>query len=69
MRKRLLEVLDDPSSPLLPLINVAKVREIADSAAASSHLPWFGQLMSGPQLFAYLVQVDTWLRTYKIAIR
>ncbi|REJ18673.1 MAG: asparagine synthase (glutamine-hydrolyzing) [Paenibacillaceae bacterium] len=69
VRKRLIDVLNDPSSPLLKLINTAKVREIAESDAASSHIPWFGQLMSGPQLFAWLVQVDTWLRRYKIAIR
>lgn len=69
VRQKLLDVLNDPSSPLLPLINVAKVREIAESDAASSNIPWFGQLMSGPQLFAYLAQTDTWLRTYNIAIR
>ncbi|MUT64490.1 asparagine synthase (glutamine-hydrolyzing) [Paenibacillus sp. NEAU-GSW1] len=65
----LLEVLDDPSSPLLPLINVAKVRELAESASASSNIPWFGQLMSGPQLFAYLYQVNLWLKEYKVTIK
>ncbi|PZD94088.1 asparagine synthase (glutamine-hydrolyzing) [Paenibacillus sambharensis] len=69
VRSRLLEVLDDSSSPLLQLINVKKIREIAESDAATSNIPWFGQLMSGPQLFAYLTQVDTWLRTYKVTIR
>jgi asparagine synthase (glutamine-hydrolysing) len=24
--------------------------------------PWFGQLMAGPQMMAYLLQVDYWLR-------
>ncbi|CAM4360631.1 asparagine synthase (glutamine-hydrolyzing) [Paenibacillus tarimensis] len=69
VRSRLLEVLADSSSPLLQLINVKKIREIAESDAATSNIPWFGQLMSGPQLFAYLTQVDTWLRTYKVSIR
>lgn len=64
----LLDVLNDPSSPLLPLINVKKVRELAESDSASSNLPWFGQLMSGPQLFAYLYQVNVWLKQYKVAI-
>lgn len=62
-------ILDDSDSPLLPLINVRKVRELLDSDAANSNLPWFGQLMSGPQLFAYLAQVDTWLKTYRVKIR
>ncbi|MBD2870489.1 asparagine synthase (glutamine-hydrolyzing) [Paenibacillus arenilitoris] len=64
----LLEVLDDPSSPLLPLINVKKVRELAESDSAKSNIPWFGQLMSGPQLFAYLYQVNVWLKQYKVVI-
>ncbi|MBD3917719.1 asparagine synthase (glutamine-hydrolyzing) [Paenibacillus sp. PR3] len=68
VRSKLLEVLDDPSSPLLPLINVAKVRELAASTDASSNIPWFGQLMSGPQVFAYLWQTDLWLREYKVSI-
>ncbi len=69
MKKQALELLDDSSSPLLKLIDAQKVRDIAASPEASSNLPWFGQLMSGPQLFAYLTQVDNWLRTYKVAIR
>ncbi|QYR23344.1 asparagine synthase (glutamine-hydrolyzing) [Paenibacillus sp. sptzw28] len=69
VRSQLLEVLDEGTSPLLPLINVKKIREIAESDTASSNLPWFGQLMSGPQLFAYLLQVDMWLRDYKVVIR
>lgn len=68
VRTKLLERLGDPSSPLLPLINVARVRELAANSDASSHLPWFGQLMSGPQLFAYLLQMDFWLRHYKVRL-
>ncbi|MBW7476178.1 asparagine synthase (glutamine-hydrolyzing) [Paenibacillus oenotherae] len=69
VRQKLLEVLSDGTSPLLPLINVKKIRQLAESDTASSNLPWFGQLMSGPQLFAYLLQVDMWLRHYKVAVR
>ncbi|MGG4141598.1 asparagine synthase (glutamine-hydrolyzing) [Paenibacillus algorifonticola] len=65
----LLDVLNDSSSPLLPLIDVKKVRELAESADASSNIPWFGQLMSGPQLFAYLYQMNLWLKEYSIRIK
>ncbi|MBW5447816.1 asparagine synthase (glutamine-hydrolyzing) [Cohnella sp. CFH 77786] len=68
VRTRLLERLDDPASPLLPLIDAGRVREIAAQTDASSHLPWFGQLMSGPQLFAYLLQMEFWLRHYKVKL-
>ena len=69
VRKWVLEILDDPSSPLLPFIDVKKIRALASSETNDFDLPWFGQLMTGPQLFAYLAQVDTWLRSYKISIR
>jgi asparagine synthase (glutamine-hydrolysing) len=68
VKQQVLTILDDPSSPLLPLVDAVKIRELASSPDASSNLPWFGQLMSGPQLFAYLAQVDYWLRTYHVTI-
>ncbi|RCX19821.1 asparagine synthase (glutamine-hydrolysing) [Fontibacillus phaseoli] len=69
VKGQMLDILDNPSSPILPLIDAARIREIAASPEASSNLPWFGQLMSGPQLFAYLAQVNHWLTAYHVAIR
>lgn len=63
-----LELLNDSSSPLLPLIDVAKIKAIAQTDLAASNIPWFGQLMGGAQLFAYLVQADAWMRRYKVTI-
>lgn len=69
VKEQILSILDDPSSPIIPLINTAKIKELASSSDASSNLPWFGQLMSGPQLFAYLAQVNYWLKDYRVTIR
>lgn len=69
VRQWLIEILDDPSSPLLPLINVKTVRSLVQQEGDTFNRPWFGQLMTGPQLFAYLCQVDTWLRAYKVELR
>ena len=30
--------------------------------------PWFGQLMTGPQLFAFLLQLNMWLEEYRVSI-
>ncbi|WP_195572295.1 asparagine synthase (glutamine-hydrolyzing) [Paenibacillus sp. 1001270B_150601_E10] len=68
VRAMALERLDDPTSPLHQFIDTARIREIAASEEASSNLPWFGQLMSGPQLFAYLLQVDWWLTDYNVKV-
>lgn len=62
-------ILSDKASPILQLIDRDKVKSIVDSAGESFGKPWFGQLMRGPQLIAYLIQVDTWLREYNIQIR
>ncbi|MHB9059452.1 MAG: asparagine synthase (glutamine-hydrolyzing), partial [Bacillota bacterium] len=43
-------VLDDPTSPLLELIDLKKVREVVATDGASFGASWFGQLMAGPQL-------------------
>lgn len=63
------ELLGDSSSPLHPFIDSRKVREFLQYDAAQLSRPWFGQLMSGPQMLAYLVQIDVWLREYKVSIR
>jgi len=51
---------------LLNLVDVAKLRALAQCEKDEENIPWFGQLMSKPQLFAYLIQTDTWLRQYKV---
>lgn len=68
VKKWVLDILDDASSPLLPLINASKIRQMAEGTVPFTS-PWFGQLMTGPQMFAYLAQVDFWLRTYRVSIR
>jgi asparagine synthase (glutamine-hydrolysing) len=68
VRRQALELLTDSSSPLQPLINITKIKEIAASDLSAANIPWFGQLMGGAQLFAYLIQMDTWLRKYKVEI-
>ncbi|MPL99398.1 Asparagine synthetase [glutamine-hydrolyzing] 3 [bioreactor metagenome] len=68
VRRLTLAMLDDPSSPILPFISGQAVKELALTARPDTNLPWFGQLMNAPQLMAYLLQVNYWLREYKIAI-
>ena len=70
VRGWLLQILQDPSSPILPLVNRQLLVKMAEAEEATQFdIPWFGQLMNVPQLFAYLIQVDAWLRDYRITIR
>ena len=55
------EVLNDKSSPLYEMLNTAKVRELMQNPDALSE-PWYGQLMRGPQVLAYIVQIYWWIK-------
>ena len=68
VQKWMTNILNDKTSPILDLIDVAKVREIVNTGGKSYKNPWFGQLMTGPQLIAYLIQVDSWLKLYNVDI-
>ncbi len=66
--KELTEILDKKSSPIHEIIYEKVVREIIDSRGESYKTPWYGQLMTGPQLIAYLIQINIWLEEYNINI-
>jgi asparagine synthase (glutamine-hydrolysing) len=63
------KILEDKSSPIHQIIDEAKINDIVSSGGKSFGKPWFGQLMNGPQMIAYLIQLDLWLRKYKVKIR
>ncbi len=61
------KVISDNNSPLLDIVdknNVSKLREMV----IESTRPWFGQLMKGPQVMAFLIQVNDWMKEYKVRI-
>ncbi|ERI89425.1 asparagine synthase [Clostridiales bacterium oral taxon 876 str. F0540] len=63
------EILDNKNSPILNLIDKEKVNEIIATGGKSFEKPWYGQLMAGPQLLAYLIQINLWLEKYKVRIQ
>ncbi|QDI92256.1 asparagine synthase (glutamine-hydrolyzing) [Salicibibacter halophilus] len=62
------QILDDRQAPLHDIIDRTRYQALVDSKGKDIDTPFFGQLMSGPQLLAYLWQVNEWLKTYKINI-
>lgn len=64
---RLKEVLATPSSPIRTLLDFKKVKAFLDSPSDYGK-PWYGQLMAGPQMLAYMLQVNYWLKKYRIRI-
>ncbi|MCL6592863.1 MAG: asparagine synthase C-terminal domain-containing protein, partial [Alicyclobacillus sp.] len=69
VRSRALHLLDDTTSPLRPLIDAQAVRDLAlASYHPGEHRPWFGQIMGTAQMFHYLLEVDAWLRHFRVRI-
>ena len=65
--KRLRWVLEDSTSPILNLLDKEKTLKFIESVKDYGK-PWYGQLMAGPQMLAYLLQINQWLTDYKINI-
>lgn len=68
VQKWMKEILSDKNSPIHQLIDYKKVNEIVDTGGKSFEKPWYGQLMAGPQLIAYFIQINTWMDEYKVKI-
>ncbi len=64
---RLKEVLSQPLAPIRTLLDARKVHAFLESPSDYGK-PWYGQLMAGPQMLAYMLQVNYWLEKYKIQI-
>ncbi|MFZ3373003.1 MAG: asparagine synthase C-terminal domain-containing protein, partial [Desulfitobacteriaceae bacterium] len=70
VRSMLSEIIENHNSPLLPLIDIPTIKGLIEiSDTLPSGRPWFGQLMDTPQLFAYLIQINFWLRENKVILR
>lgn len=63
LNTRLREIIHDTSSPLRSYLNLSAVERFLDSPMEYGK-PWYGQLMAGPQMMAYLIQIDYWMRKY-----
>lgn len=60
--------LEDRSSALYEFFDSGQLRDIIESGGDSFREPWFGQLMTGPQLLAHLAQIHVWFKEYNINI-
>lgn len=66
-RQRLLTILSTPSAPLHSIVKEDALRNGLLKNAGDYGRPWFGQLMAGPQMIAYLIQVNHWMETFQLA--
>lgn len=62
------DIMRDKNAPIYQLINKEKVTEIVESGGKSFKKPWYGQLMTGPQLIAYFIQINTWMEEFNVKL-
>lgn len=65
VKQMLTEIINKPNAPIYDLLNKEYIEDILKTDGKAFTRPWFGQLMTGPQLMAYLCQVNMWLEKYK----
>lgn len=62
------EILTDGREPVCEIINKEYINTLM-GAPSDYGKPWFGQLMATPQLYAYIIQLNFWLKHYNIKIQ
>ena len=62
---RLARVLEDRDAPVNRFLDRERTRRFL-AAPKDCGRPWFGQLMAGPQMMAYLLQVNAWMVRYNL---
>ncbi len=67
LSNRLKAILADGTSPLLELVDPTVLTQFLEHPKDYGK-PWYGQLMAGPQMIAYLLQIHDWLVHYKVQI-
>lgn len=61
IRRRMGKLIGDASLPLWQAVDPERVEKIAAGPLSPADAPWYGQLMAGPQMLAYLLQVNDWM--------
>jgi asparagine synthase (glutamine-hydrolysing) len=68
VRRELTQVLQDHNAPIQPLVNREALEEGLLKNGGDYGKPWFGQLMAGPQMMAYLLQLNSWMERFHITL-
>lgn len=58
------DIINNQDCKIKYILDERKLNELLDTKGSSFVKPWFGQLMTGPQLIAYLIQLNMWLERY-----
>ena len=63
--KMLQNILNNKTSPIHQIIDYDFVEKMIETGGSNFKKPWYGQLMTGPQVIAYLIQMNNWMKFYQ----
>ena len=66
--KMLQNILNDKTSPIHQIIDYDFVEKMIQTGGSNFKKPWYGQLMTGPQVIAYLIQMNNWMKFYNVKL-
>ena len=67
LKEKIKEIACDPCSPVMAFLDIKKMERFLNSPS-DYEKPWYGQLMAGPQMLAYIYQINYWLTKYNITV-
>ena len=67
LKERMKEILTNRNEPIHALIDEKHVTDLV-THPGNTIKPWYGQLLAGPQMLAYLIQINAWLKHYHIYV-
>ncbi len=65
VKERLRDLIATPGAPLWTIVSRKRAEALLKEEPTQN---WYGQLMTAPQTVAYLLQVDYWLKKYRVRI-
>ena len=65
VKAELTDVINDSSSPVLQILKKDKLQELVNGR---ENVQWYGQLMNNPQIMAYILQFNYWLKKFNVKI-
>lgn len=67
LARRVEEMIAGGSAPDMEFLDEKKLEKLLTSPSDYGK-PWYGQLMAGPQMLAYILQINYWLEKYHISV-
>ena len=68
LKEAFVYILKSDNEPVRKLLDVKKAQSFIEMPMSYAK-PWYGQLMAGPQMLAYFLQINMWMKEYQLKIQ